>query len=143
MYSYILMFIENNIYYFSTLFFLGALINAGNTLGYDFIKTTNKKHVYINEGPSLHIIASIVAAFLSSTFSVPADFIMTRYQAGPQMGYHYTSVLNCTVTLFRTEGLFSFFRGWIPLFVRVAPLYVCYLPVYEQCRRHLGLGYME
>ena len=127
----------------SALVVRGALINAGNTLGYDYIKTTNKRHAYMNEGPSLHVVASVVAAFLSSTFSVPADFVMTRYQAGSQMGYHYTSVFQCVWTLYRTEGFYSFFRGWTPLFVRVAPLYVCYLPVYEQFRRRLGLGYME
>jgi hypothetical protein len=126
----------------SALIIRGALINAGNTLGYDFIKTTNKTHSFVSEGPGLHVLASVVAALLSSTFSVPADFVMTRYQAGPQMGHHYTSVLNCASTLLRQEGPSAFFRGWTPLFVRVAPLYVCYLPVYEQFRRLLGLGYM-
>ena len=127
----------------SALVVRGALINAGNTLGYDLTKTTNKQHHIVPEGPLLHVLASVVAAFLSSTFSVPADFVMTRYQAGPQMGHHYVSVVDCASTLLREEGPTAFFRGWTPLFVRVAPLYICYLPVYEQVRKMLGLGYLD
>ena len=126
----------------SALIVRGALINAGNTLGYDFSKTTNKTYQIVQEGPILHVCASVVAAFLSSTFCVPADFVMTRYQAGPQMGDHYKSVIDCARTLYAKEGIGSFFRGWAPLFVRVAPLYICYLPCYEQFRKCLGLGYM-
>lgn len=126
----------------SALIIRGALINAGNTLGYDFSKTTNKTYNIVQEGPILHVFASVVAAFLSSTFCVPADFVMTRYQAGPQMGDQYKSVIDCANTLYRKEGIGSFFRGWTPLFIRVAPLYICYLPCYEQVRTLLGLGYM-
>ena len=127
----------------SALIIRGALINAGNTLGYDFVKSKNKMHGFMKEGPELHVVASVAAAFLSSTFSVPADFVMTKYQAGPQMGKHYKSVADCALTLLREEGPSSFFRGWTPLFVRVAPLYICYLPVFEQVRVLLGIGYMD
>ena len=42
-----------------------------------------------------------------------------------------------------SAGPSTFYRGWTALFVRVAPLYVIYLPVYEQVRvRVFGLGYM-
>jgi len=126
----------------SALVVRGALVNAGNTLGYDWSKTQNCKYDIVQEGPLLHVFASVVAAFLSSTFCVPADFVMTRYQAGPQMGHVYSSVMNCARTLYEKEGPLSFFKGWTPLFVRVAPLYIFYLPVYEQCRELLGLGYM-
>lgn len=127
----------------SALLVRGALINAGNTLGYDFVKTANHERNFVAEGPALHVIASIAAAFLSSTFCVPADFVMTKYQSGPQMGHNYKSVTDCTLRLLRSEGLLGFFRGWTPLFVRVAPLYVIYLPVYEQVRRLLGIGYLD
>ena len=121
----------------------GALMNAGNTLGYDFTKTYNQRHTVLPEGPALHVVASVVAAFLSSTFSVPADFVLTRYQAASQMGRMYTGVLGCVAACLREEGPGAFFRGWTPLFVRVCPLYIAYLPVYEQVRMALGLGYLN
>ena len=135
----------------------GGLMNAGNTLGYDFTKTWwhrrddavaaaeeeggegNKE-----EGFGLHVFSSVVAAFLSSTLSVPADVVLTRYQASTEMGRSYPGgVLQCATVLYRESGVLGFFRGWVPLFMRVAPLYVCYLPLYEQLRRALGLGYLD
>lgn len=128
----------------SALIVRGALMNAGNTLGYDLTKTMCKSGTpMIPEGPVLHFVASVVAAFLSSTFSVPADFVMTRFQSAHQMGRSYPGVLSCCTTLLREEGPRAFFRGWTPLFVRVAPLYVLFLPAYEQVRRALGLGYFD
>ena len=137
----------------------GGLMNAGNTLGYDFTKTWWKRHFDDGttehsslsrkpgrgqEGLGLHVMSSVVAAFLSSTFSVPADVVLTRYQAASEMGRSYKGgVVDCIAVLYREGGFRGFFRGWTPLFVRVAPLYVCYLPLYEQFRKALGLGYLD
>ena len=118
----------------------GALMNSGNTLGYDFAKTYNRKHRVLNEGFALHVSASVFAAFLSTKFSIPADFVMTKYQTSTQ----YSSVLSLVTDIFKNDGGFrAFFRGWVPLFVRVAPVYIFYLPLYEQVRLLLGLGYFE
>ena len=127
----------------SVLVVRGALMNSGNTLGYDFTTTFCFKHDLLSEGPVLHLAASVVAAFLSSTFSVPADVVMTRFQTGKQLGRNYSGVLDCVATMAREEGPAVFFRGWVPLFSRVAPLYVLYLPAYEQFRKMLGLDYMK
>ena len=43
----------------------------------------------------------------------------------------------------REEGVGVFFRGWSPFFVRVVPLFVINLPLYEQIRRVLGIGYLN
>ena len=116
-------------------------MNSGNTLGYDFAKTYNRKHQVLSEGFALHVSASVFAAFLSTTFSIPADFVMTKYQTSTQ----YSSVLSLVADIFnRNDGGFrAFFRGWVPLFVRVAPVYIFYLPLYEQVRLLLGLGDFE
>jgi hypothetical protein len=117
----------------------GALMNSGNTLGYDFAKTYNRENQVFNEGFTLHISASIFAAFLSTTFSIPADFVMTKYQTSSQ----YNSVLSLISDVFKNGGIRNFFRGWVPLFVRVAPVYIFYLPLYEQVRLLFGMGYFE
>ena len=49
----------------------GALMNSGNTLGYDFAKTYNRKHQVLSEGFALHVSASVFAAF-STTLSFSA-----------------------------------------------------------------------
>ena len=61
-----------------------------------------------------------------------------------QAGREYRGVLHCAACMLREEGAVVFLRGWLPLFSRVAPLYVLYLPAYEQIRvRVFGLGYMS
>eukprot|EP00948_MAST-09A_sp_MAST-9A-sp1_P003385 g3385.t1 len=120
----------------------GALMNAGNTLGYDLTKTKlHRENDLLDDNMFLHLIGSVVSAFLSSTFSTPADYILTRYQSASPGTYF--SVVDCTQKLYQRQGAFSFFRGWTPMFVRVAPLYIFYLPLYEQLRNHLGLGYFR
>ena len=72
----------------------GGLMNAGNTLGYDFTKTLWRRSATAEqggegEGALLHVFSSVVAALLSSTFAVPADVVLTRYQAAAEMGRAY------------------------------------------------------
>ena len=59
------------------------------------------------------------------------------------MGVRYRGVADCAVSMAREGGMRVFFKGWVPLFARVAPLYVFYLPLYEQVRRLFGLEYMS
>ena len=100
----------------------GSLMNSGNTLGYDGTKLLLKYK--INEGPTLHIISSINAAFLSATFATPSDYLLTMYQTGNK-----GKIQNC-------------FKGWLPMFLRICPIYCLYLPLYEYTRVILELGYL-
>ena len=70
---------------------------------------------------------------------------MTRYQSAAQLpdGPQYRGLLHCAATIRREEGASVFFRGWTPMFARVAPLAVVFFPVYEQIRRLVGLGFMD
>ena len=120
----------------------------------------------MDDGPLLHVLSSIAAAFFSCTFSAPADIVMTRYRALPSthsatrrlsslarcalsteaaqvIGRAYDGPVDCVKTMVREEGVGVFFRGWSPFFVRVVPLFVINLPLYEQIRRVLGIGYLN
>jgi hypothetical protein len=46
------------------------MLSAGQFLGYDGTKTLLKKNG-ISDSPALHVAASVVAAFLATTFSAP------------------------------------------------------------------------
>ena len=41
------------------------------------------------------------------------------------------------------EGVGVLARGWVPFFFRMAPIFTVQMTIYEQCRRLLGLSYME
>lgn len=93
------------------LVFRGALLASGQMLGYDGCKTYCKRAGLLEDGPVLHVGASVAAAFLSCTFSAPADIVMTRYQAAQIIGRAYTGPIDCVKTMVREEGLRVFFRG--------------------------------
>ena len=91
----------------------GAMMNAGNTVGYDMTKTLNRKYKMFDDGPLLHLLGSINAAFLSCTLSCPADFVFTRYQAASQMGLVYKNVFDCMRAQMREHGMAVFYTGWL------------------------------
>ena len=121
----------------------GSLLNAGHTVGYDYTKTFLLHGAYIEDGPILHVIASINAALLMCTLSCPADVVATRYQSGPLFGHVHTSPVMCAAEIFHKDGPIGFYRGWVPFFARHAPLLCVLMPLYEQFRHLLGLGYMK
>jgi hypothetical protein len=121
----------------------GALLTAGQQLGYDGTKTFVKNKELMDDTPVLHVMASIIAGFMMSTFSAPADILMTRYQCAPMMGIRYKNLWHCAVSIAQKEGVATFYRGWWPFFLRVAPLNSLNMPAYEQVRRLLGLGYLD
>jgi hypothetical protein len=120
----------------------GGMLSAGQFLGYDGTKTFLKKQGY-SDSPLLHVTASIVAAFLATTFSAPFDLVLTRYQTGPTMGKHYSGPVACARELVREEGITVLYRGWSVFFGRVAPVFTLMMPLFEQVRYAFGLGYMD
>ena len=103
----------------------GALMNAGNTLGYHGSKIYLKKKYNLKDSPSLHIFSAINASILSTTLSTPIDYIMTHYFTSN----NYKNNINKNYL----------FKGWLVMFLRVTPIYIIYLPFYEQVRLNIGL----
>jgi len=128
----------------SALVVRGATLSAGQTLGYDGAKTAlAQRNQIMQDGPALHVVGSVVASFFATVASAPADLVMTRYQAAPQVGMAYTGPLDCFGRVLREEGLRGFYRGWWPYFVRLSPVFIIFHPLFEQLRFVAGLNYMN
>lgn len=109
----------------------GACYHAGHMLGYDLTKTVFKRNG-IEDGPYLHLFAGLTSAFTACSAACPADCILNTYQNSElknEMG-----IVRFAGKMFQTRGLGFFYRGWSPFFIRVAPLHVIQMPVYEQIR---------
>mmetsp|Transcript_19949 Transcript_19949/g.52228 ORF Transcript_19949/g.52228 Transcript_19949/m.52228 type:complete len:161 (-) Transcript_19949:29-511(-) len=119
----------------------GAFFTAGQMLGYDVTKS-EAKAAGVTDGPVLHIGASVSAAFMATTFSMPADVLLARYSVGSQRG-EFTSPLQCAAVLLKTEGPGTFFRGWGLGFTRLIPVMLIAMPAMEQLRWAFGLGYLS
>ena len=102
-----------------------------------------KSKGWVDEGIVLHVGSSVVAALLGVTFSAPFDVLLTHYQAGRPCGAAYSNLWDCTRTIAASEGPQVFLKGWTPFFARVAPLLIFNLPLYEQIRCLLGIGFLE
>ena len=123
----------------------GALLSAGAQLGYDGSKTLMQSRRAENEEETYatHVCASVVSAFLATSFSAPADFVMTKYQASKLTRSPDASPLRTLVRVVSTsDSPFTvLFTGWTTFFVRVAPLFLISMPLYEQTRKLLGIGF--
>lgn len=124
------------------LFMRGGLIAGGQLFGYD---TTKRFMVSqgVQEGQVVHLASSSVSAVSAVLASAPADVVLNRYQAGPRLGKHYSGLLDVASELVRTEGPLAFYKGVVPNVVKFLPLFLMSMPLFEQLRRLVGLGYLN
>ncbi|KAI8619399.1 mitochondrial carrier domain-containing protein [Chytriomyces sp. MP71] len=122
-----------------------SLVTGAQLSSYDETKYVLKKYNFMEEGVSLHVVASVVAGLCATTAGAPADIIKTRLlsqQVGGAGMRQYSGFLDCFVNMIRTEGPLSLFKGWLPSYLRIAPHFIISLPLYEQLRKGFGLGAM-
>ncbi|KAJ9588225.1 hypothetical protein L9F63_018389 [Diploptera punctata] len=69
--------------------------------------------------------SSIVGGVAITTLMTPFDVIMTRlYNQGTDIqgrGILYRGVLDCSIKMWKTEGFFGFYKGFIPNYIRLGP----------------------
>jgi len=122
----------------------GGLFSSGQFLGYDAAKDAAKSTRVLSDGPVLHFIGGISAAFLAVTFATPADYTMNKYMTLRDLGGRADQgVLGFIRDELGNRGMLSFYRGWTPFFARVGPIMCFTMPTYEQFRLILGLGYLD
>lgn len=73
-------------------------------------------------------VAGMLAGVPSAYISTPADVIKTRYQI---VGNNYKNLIECTVDIYKKEGLNAFFRGGFWRVLKSAPQFGITLFVYE------------
>lgn len=124
------------------LIFRGAVLSASQTAAYDTTKTVCKSNYIMDDGPVLHAIASLAGAVALTTSIIPIDVVLTRYQTASDAEVTQGPT-KCVLDIFRREGLRGFTRGWLTLFVRMAPSSFFTFLIYEQLRRLAGFKYLN
>lgn len=127
----------------------GAALSASQLATYDATKTELKRRGLLDDGPALHIIASLLAAVVCTTCSMPLDVVLTVYQSAHTFGgdrlerYGRGGPIACASMMLRESGPSIFMRGWVPAFARLAPTCVSSFFLYEQLRKLVGIGFLD
>lgn len=106
---------------------------------YDQTKHLAKTYGGAQDGPMLHFAAGVVCGLTGTTCTAPPDIIRTRVMASTGEG-----VLGAVSGIWKEQGFRGFFRGWLPAYMRLGPLFLCMPALVEQSRvRVFGLDYMK
>mmetsp|Transcript_11052 Transcript_11052/g.12155 ORF Transcript_11052/g.12155 Transcript_11052/m.12155 type:complete len:96 (-) Transcript_11052:101-388(-) len=95
----------------------------------------------MDDGPLLHILASLVSGLVTTTVSSPADVIKTRIMAA-KSNAAYKNSFQCALRSIQADGWAVLFRGWVPNYMRIGPHSIMALPLCEQLRYLFGVGYL-
>ncbi|KAL8896779.1 MAG: hypothetical protein Q9207_007535 [Kuettlingeria erythrocarpa] len=98
-------------------------LNLGQLAFFSEAKTQLKAKTQI--GPRAQtLMASAIAGFFASFFSLPFDFVKTRLQKqqmAPDGSLPYRGMADCFRKVAKDEGLLRFYRGFGTYYVRIAP----------------------
>ncbi|EDW03031.1 mitochondrial uncoupling protein 4C [Drosophila grimshawi] len=115
-----------------------CLMTAGDVGAYDLCKRNLKNHFNMEEGIPLRFVSSMVAGFVASVLSNPADVIKSRVMNQPTdergHGLYYKGSIDCLVKLVREEGFLNLYKGLIPCWLRLGPWSVLFWLSVEQLR---------
>ncbi|KAF6041443.1 hypothetical protein EB796_000253 [Bugula neritina] len=114
---------------------------ASQMPAYDHSKQTFLKRGIMVEGLPLHLTCSIIAGFANAVATAPIDVIKTRLiKQSMDMSAKYRSPLDVVIKTVRTEGLRGLYKGFIPVWARIAPHTIVTFAVFEQLRLLAGIS---
>jgi len=106
------------------------LVNLGELSSYDHSKYLFKKHLNLKDTP-LFVASSITSGFFASVCCTPADVIKSRLM---QKDSPYRGVLHCLTDTIKREGLLALYKGFLPIWFRLAPWQFIFWVSHENLR---------
>ncbi|KAI8797101.1 solute carrier family 25 member 35 isoform X1 [Biomphalaria glabrata] len=83
--------------------------------------------------------ASMVSGIFVTVFMTPFDVISTRLYNQPVSvtgkGTIYSGVLDCFLKIFKLEGIWGFYKGWVPSYLRLGPHTTISLVLWDEARK--------
>eukprot|EP00929_Paragymnodinium_shiwhaense_P039255 TRINITY_DN20640_c0_g1_i1.p1 TRINITY_DN20640_c0_g1~~TRINITY_DN20640_c0_g1_i1.p1 ORF type:complete len:340 (-),score=35.65 TRINITY_DN20640_c0_g1_i1:251-1192(-) len=114
---------------------------VGTVPVYEHTKHLAKSNLGVADSPALHFGAGFVAGVVGTTATAPADIVRTRIMAEGKSG---VGVVGAVTSIAKDYGPLGFFRGWVPAYCRLGPLFLCMPALIEQVRKHVfGLDYIK
>ncbi|XP_026689626.2 mitochondrial uncoupling protein 4 [Ciona intestinalis] len=121
-----------------------ALVNMGDLATYDIVKHSILRNTSLEDNWVCHGLASLCSGLAAATLSTPADVVKTRImnQARDKNGngLYYKSSTDCLRKTISKEGFFSLYKGFIPIWSRMAPWSLTFWLTCEEIRKLAGLS---
>ena len=111
--------------------FRGCMVNLGELATYQYSKNAIKESFNLNEGTLLHFISSISSGFAAAICCTPADVIKSRLM---KKDSRYTGILDCIKNTIKQEGICAMYKGFVPIWLRLAPWQIIFWTSYEKLR---------
>lgn len=119
-----------------------ALVNMGDLATYDTVKQTILRNTSLNDNWFCHTLSSGCSGLVAAILGTPADVIKTRImnQATDKHGngLYYKSSVDCLMKTIRNEGFFSLYKGFVPIWSRMAPWSLTFWLSWEEIRKLTG-----
>ncbi|CAH1739025.1 hypothetical protein AGLY_006979 [Aphis glycines] len=119
-----------------------ALVNLGDLTTYDTAKQIIMHKTGLPDSHLLHCLSSICAGLVAATLGTPADVVKTRVMNQPTdkngIGLIYKGSLDCLFKTIENEGFFALYKGFLPVWIRMAPWSLTFWMSFEQIRHMLG-----
>lgn len=119
-----------------------ALVNLGDLTTYDLLKRFILRHTTLPDNHLVHVLASCGAGFVAASMGTPADVIKTRVMNQPLddrgRGLMYTSSIDCLKKTVQSEGVGALYKGFVPIWMRMAPWSLSFWLTYEEVVSLMG-----
>ncbi|XP_072400861.1 mitochondrial uncoupling protein 4-like isoform X7 [Diabrotica undecimpunctata] len=119
-----------------------ALVNLGDLTTYDIAKRQIMKRTGLPDDYVLHILSSSCAGFVAASMGTPADVIKTRVMNQPLddrgRGILYSSSIDCLRKTIKQEGAGALYKGFLPIWMRMAPWSLTFWLTYEEVVKLMG-----
>ncbi|XP_055924228.1 mitochondrial uncoupling protein 4-like [Argiope bruennichi] len=121
-----------------------ALVNMGDLTTYENSKHFILTHSTLKDNWLTHMLASSCSGLIAATLGTPADVVKTRIMNQPTdssgRGLYYKSSIDCLVRTVQEEGFMALYKGFIPIWTRMAPWSITFWVTYEELRRLTGVS---
>ncbi|XP_034097563.2 mitochondrial uncoupling protein 4-like [Drosophila albomicans] len=119
-----------------------ALVTLGDLSAYDLSKRQLMILLNSPDNRLIQFMGAMIAGFTSAVLSTPADVVKSRIMNQPTdekgRGLHYKGTIDCFTKLYRDEGFFAMYKGFMPYWLRVGPWALVFWTTFEQIRRFRG-----
>ncbi|XP_022245178.1 mitochondrial uncoupling protein 2-like [Limulus polyphemus] len=110
-----------------------AVVNASELVAYDLIKEFIIERHLMTDNVPCHFVSAFGAGFCATVVASPVDVVKTRYMNSWQG--QYTGALDCAMKMFKEGGFMSFYKGFLPSFIRLGSWNICMFVTFEQLKR--------